>query len=107
MGPNDYEAVCYSGLTDDEKAFLSLDDCFSDVQYQQLNLIKMLTLREIEVLRDLNRLRVDKDRLSSDYDLIDVIVKLENALTACQALKLRAIESLHEMQIDKYEEDMN
>ena len=102
MGPNDYEGVCFPDLTDDEKAFLTLDDCFSDVQYQQLNLIKALTLREIEMFRDLKRLRSDTDKLSSHYNLIDSISRMDNALTVCQTLKLRAIESLQVLEADSY-----
>jgi len=45
----EYEDFYYSDLTDDEKVFLSHDDCFLDARYQELNLLRILTLREIEL----------------------------------------------------------
>ena len=73
---HEFETFRYSDLDAATKKFLSLDDCFADKFYQQILLIKDLSLREVLIQRDIQLLRSAPDTL-----LIDSVTNNAGATT--------------------------
>ena len=116
VSTHEYENFFFSDLTNEQKEFILQNESFENKQFQQIVLIKTLTMREIEIRKDLGILRKSKNNLIVDSivkkdgesqstmtiirNTFDRITKLQDVLTRIHTQKQKAIDSLHRMEID-------
>lgn len=118
VSTHEYETIYYDGLGGDEKRLVELEGVFHDEALQLVNVIKICSVREIRIRKDIDSCKNPKNAPASGEDgrpgplaalpgeTLELVVKLEDALTRVQAQRMKAVAQLHQSRMDKRRHDL-